>query len=64
MLKYKISNLISQLWLNSKYMLKCMVSVLRTIIILNISYKSMQQKKYKFLFKNLNVTFINLSKSL
>lgn len=64
MLKYKISNLISQLWLNSKYMLKCMVSVLRTIIILNISYKSMQQKKYKFLFKNLNVTFINLFKSL
>lgn len=64
MLKYKISNLISQLWLNSKYMLKCMVSVLRTIIILNISYKSMQQKKYKFLFKYLNVTFINLFKSL
>lgn len=64
MLKYKISNLISQLWLNSKYMLKCMVSVLRTIIILNISYKSIQQKKYKFLFKNLNVTFINLFKSL
>lgn len=64
MLKYKISNLISQLWLNSKYMLKCIVSVLRTIIILNISYKSMQQKKYKFLFKNLNVTFINLFKSL
>lgn len=64
MLKYKISNLISQLWLNSKYMLKCIVSVLRTIIILNISYKNMQQKKYKFLFKYLNVTFINLFKSL
>lgn len=44
MLKYKISNLISRLWLNSKCMLNSVVSVLRTIIILNISYKNMQQK--------------------